>query len=206
MSYKIAIVDFGMGNIHTLYRKIISLKATPLVVSNICDLSKADKIILPGVGHFGRAMEQMRKHNLIDGLNEEVLIKKKEILGICLGMQLMANRSEEGGVTGLGWIGGDVIKFRIKNKINFKVPHIGWNSLTTLKSSKLTQNISEIEEFYFVHSFHYILADSSNALCITDYENVFVSAIERENIFGVQFHPEKSHHSGLSILKNFIFV
>jgi imidazole glycerol-phosphate synthase subunit HisH len=168
------------------------------------DLQCADKIVLPGVGHFGRAMAELNVRGLCDALNEAVLEKRKPVLGICLGMELMARRSEEGDAEGLGWLDAKAVKFRFDDRQRYKVPHMGWNTLSPKQDSLLLKGISDKSEFYFAHSYYLKLDDTANAAANTSYGNVFPSAIERDNIFGVQFHPEKSHAAGLQILRNFV--
>ena len=142
--------------------------------------------------------------NLIDILNEQVLVKKKPILGICLGMQLMASYSKEGNTKGLNWIDAVVEEFNISDQLKYKIPHTGWNQIKALKNSKLLDRVSDLSEFYFVHSYHFNCNDKADTLCSTDYESEFIPAVEHNNIFGVQFHPEKSHDTGMQLLKNFI--
>ncbi len=204
MKPTVAIINYGMGNLNSVNKKLGSLNAKAIVTSNIDEIKNADKIILPGVGHFGKAMQSLQQMHLIEILNEQVLINKKPILGICLGMQLMAKISEEGGVDGLDWLNANVVKFKIKNTLNYKVPHTGWNQITVLKQSELMKNVPTQSEFYFVHSYHLTTNDKSIVLNETDFEYPFVSAVEKENIFGVQYHPEKSHDAGTQLLKNFI--
>lgn len=180
------------------------MNVNPVVSSDPREIEKADKIILPGVGHFQRAMENLSNLGMINALNEFVLVKKKPILGICLGLQLMANSSEEGNVVGMGWIDATVVKFRVNDNLKYKIPHIGWNHTIAYKKSILQKNIPDFSEFYFIHSYHLQVADKTDILSETMYEVKFPSAIEKENIFGVQFHPEKSHKSGAVLLENFI--
>ncbi|MDR6967860.1 glutamine amidotransferase [Flavobacterium arsenatis] len=200
----IIIIDYGMGNLKSIYRKIerenkdVKISATPN------DIILADKIILPGVGHFGSAINNIKSNNFWDAINEHVLVKNKPVLGICLGMQLMAKSSEEGNVSGFGWFDAEVVKFEMANKFAFKVPHTGWNSAIKQKKSSLLEGITDEESFYFVHSYHVKCNDSRDVLTTTNYSYEFVSAIERNNIFGVQFHPEKSHSQGQQLFKNFI--
>jgi glutamine amidotransferase len=201
---KIAIINYEMGNLHSVVRKVQMLGAHAEITSDAEVILSADKIILPGVGHFGKAMEQLEKLNLIVVLNQAVLEHKKPVLGICLGMQLMAEYSEEGNVKGLGWISGTVRKINVENSKAFKIPHIGWNQVMVQKESKLMQGLNNEDEFYFVHAYHYDCQDKKNILSITNYENNLVSAIEKNNIFGVQFHPEKSHQVGMHLIKNFL--
>lgn len=204
MTNKIIIVDYGMGNLHSVKKKLLRLNVNPIISSNQKEIALADKIILPGVGHFQKAMENLKKLNLIDTLNEFVQIKQKPILGICLGMQLMANKSEEGNVDGLGWIDAEVVRFKVQNNLKYKIPHTGWNQIIKNKESLLMKDIPDLSEFYFVHSYHFIANNLFDILNESEYEYKFVSAIEKENIFGVQYHPEKSHDVGELLLKNFV--
>lgn len=206
MLNKIVIVDYGMGNLNSIKKKLTRLKINPIVSSDSKEIQSADKIILPGVGHFAKAMSRLKDLNLIDVLNEEVLIKTKPILGICLGMQLMAKKSEEGNASGLGWIEADVVKFKVTDTLTYKVPHTGWNQIVILKDSLLMKNIPDQSEFYFVHSYHLKSGNRNDILNETEFEYKFTSAIEKDNIFGVQYHPEKSHDVGESLLKNFINI
>jgi imidazole glycerol-phosphate synthase subunit HisH len=204
MKQGILIIDYGMGNLNSVKRKFSRIGINALISNLTSDISKADKLILPGVGHFQKAVENIRKLQLWDEINETVLIKKKPILGICLGMQLMANFSEEGNCTGLGWFDAEVVKFRIKDDLKFKIPHMGWNQIRSLKNSQLMNNIPELSEFYFVHSYYIRCNNEEDKLNESEYECTFTSAIEKENIFGVQYHPEKSHDVGEQLLKNFV--
>ncbi len=203
MSNKTIIIDYGMGNLHSVFKKLKSLKADAIISSDAETILKADKIILPGVGHFSKAMQNLQQLNLIDVLNDFALVKKKPILGICLGMQIMANHSEEGNCRGLDWFDANIVRFNHK-EIKFKTPHMGWNSVQIKKDSPLMKGIYEQDEFYFVHSFHFIANNPEDVLNETEYEYKFCSAVEKENIFGVQYHPEKSHDTGKKILKNFL--
>ena len=203
MIQNIAIVDYGMGNIHSISKKLKSQNTKVIITNNSDVIKSANKIILPGVGHFRKAMEKLNQLNLITTLNEEVLIKAKPILGICLGMQLMTKKSEEGNVNGLGWFDAEVVKFDIKEPYKNKVPHIGWNQISVNKKSNLMTNISDNDEFYFVHSYH-VLSNTDEVLNTTNYDYNFVSALEKKNIYGVQYHPEKSHDIGQTLLQNFI--
>jgi glutamine amidotransferase len=201
---KIHIVDYGMGNIFSVQKKLLQENVNISVSSLQKDIVNADKIILLGVGHFKKAMDNLQELNLIEPLNKFALIQKKPILGICLGMQLMANWSEEGDVSGLGWVDASVKKFKTLNTKKFKIPHIGWNTVQLLKKSALMHNIKPEEEFYFVHSFYIEPNDPRIALNETSYIQNFCSGIEQDNIFGVQYHPEKSHDSGQTLFKNFL--
>jgi glutamine amidotransferase len=204
MKKTLAIVDYRMGNLNSVKKKLERLKATASITSNPRDIIKADKIILVGVGHFEKAMKNIKELNLLDALNEVAIIKKKPVLGICLGMQLMAKDSEEGNAAGLGWLDANVRKMQVDDTLKFKIPHTGWNKITLAKKSHLMKGIPESSEFYFVHSYYMRPNETSNILNETEYCFKFTSAIEKNNIFGVQYHPEKSHDVGEVLLKNFI--
>lgn len=204
MAENIVIVDYQMGNLHSVKKKLMRMQVNPIITSDLNVLKTADKLILPGVGHFKNAMQNLQNLQLLDTLNELVLIKKKPILGICLGMQLFAKHSEEGNVAGLGWIDADVVRFSVRDTLKYKVPHTGWNQISIKKNSALLQNIPDLSEFYFVHSYHFTMKNPDDILTETDYEYRFTSALEHENIFGVQYHPEKSHDVGNTLFSNFV--
>lgn len=202
---EIVIIDYGMGNLFSIRKVIERLGFSCIVSRSYEDIHKASRIILPGVGHFGKAMQNLQEAHLVETLNEAVLVKKIPVLGICLGMQLMAAHSEEGDVAGLGWFDASVIKFRIHNPGLYKVPHMGWNTLTHEKPDSPTlKHLSTDDEFYFVHSYHVVATNTADILSRTSYEYLFVSAFEKDNITGVQFHPEKSHRAGEQLIKNFL--
>jgi glutamine amidotransferase len=206
MPLKIVIVDYSMGNLNSVQKKLIQLKADVLISSDPMVISQADKLILPGVGHFEKAVEIIHRKGLWDVLNKAVLIDKKPILGICLGMQLMTNSSEEGNVKGFGWIDATVNRLHVHDTLKYKIPHTGWNQIKIKKESQLMNGLTSETEFYFVHSFRVKTNDNSIILNETEYETSFVSAFEKENIFGVQYHPEKSHDSGKLLLENFLKI
>ena len=201
---RIVIVNYGMGNLNSVKKKLDSLKVDSVISSNVEEILAADKLILPGVGHFAKAMENLQNLGLIAALNEAVLVRKTPVLGICLGMQLMSKYSEEGNVEGLGWIDAKVIRFSVNDTLKFKVPHTGWNQIQSSKQSKLMAGIADGSEFYFVHSYFMHLNDKADELNTTEYEENFSSAVEKGTIFGVQYHPEKSHGIGKTLLKNFV--
>jgi len=206
MSNQIVIVDYGMGNLNSVRKKLTRLGVNSIISSDPKEIQNSAKIILPGVGHFRKAMKSLKDLHLINILNEEVLIKRKPILGICLGMQLMAKKSEEGNVDGLGWVDANVVKFKVADSLKYKVPHTGWNQIMISKESLLMKNIPNLSEFYFVHSYHFNMNNKNDILNETEFEYRFVSAIEKDNIFGVQYHPEKSHDVGEILLRNFINI
>ena len=202
---RIVVVDYGMGNIHSIVKKIKHLGGDVFVSSNSDEILKSDKIILSGVGHFKQAMNNLRKSKLIDTLNQAALVQKKPILGICLGMQLMGIKSEEGGdIEGLSWINANVKRIKVSDTIKYKVPHMGWNEINIRKESPLMNGVGDKSEFYFSHSYYMDVHEPDLILNETEYFSRFVSAIESQNIFGVQYHPEKSHETGDIILSNYV--
>lgn len=203
-SARIVIVDYRTGNLNSIKRTLDRIGRPSIISSQIEDVTQADKIILPGVGHFGRAMATLKELGLLDTLNEAVLIKRKPILGICLGMELMAMTSEEGDTPGLQWLDAKAVRFKISEASRHKVPHMGWNRIRIKKASPLMKGVEDLSEFYFAHSYHLEMNNRSDLLNETEYGIAFPSAVERNNIFGVQYHPEKSHRIGVQILKNFI--
>lgn len=177
----------------------------PAISASADDILKAGKLILPGVGHFGKAMESLNVSGKLKALHEAVLEKKTPILGICLGMQIMTKSSEEApGVEGLGWFDARLQHFNISDTIKHKVPHMGWNTVTQKKESRLLTDVGDGAEFYFLHSFHLTDTQPADELHEAFYEHSFIAALEKENIFGVQYHPEKSHTAGMQIFKNFL--
>jgi imidazole glycerol-phosphate synthase subunit HisH len=199
----IAIVNYGMCNIHTVYRKLVECGVNPVVTSLATDLYKADKIILPGIGNFAKAMQYLNEHQLTPALCEQVMVKKKPILGICLGMQLMTKKSEEGNCDGLGWIDAAVEKFKPADSEN-KIPQIGWNTVTKKNDTALLTGVPDEAMFYFTHSYRLINTAQDIIAGQTVYGETYTSAISTNNIAGVQFHPEKSYETGQQIFKNFI--
>ena len=193
-----------MGNLNSVKRKLTRIGIEAIISDLPEDILKAGKLILPGVGHFQKAVENLKELNLWDVLNEVVLINKTPVLGICLGMQLMAKNSQESDCNGFGWIDAEVVKFKMEDSLKFKVPHTGWNHILKLKESLLMKDIPNLSEFYFVHSYHFNCNNPNDILNKTEYEYKFTSAIEKGNIFGVQYHPEKSHDVGEQLLKNFV--
>ena len=204
MQSRITIVDYGMGNLRSVQKKFIRVGANVEISRDPEIISKADKLILPGVGHFANGIKNLKEYGLWAILNKKVLEEKTPILGICLGMQLMAKHSEEGNIEGLGWIDADIVRFKVKDWLKYKVPHMGWNSALIKKETLLLKGISEEALFYFVHSFHIRCNNSQNILSTTEYEYSFTSSIMEGNIFGTQFHPEKSHNNGEQVFRNFM--
>lgn len=200
----IIIVDYGAGNIKSIQNMLKKIGVKSKMSSDKTELLKSDKLIIPGVGHFDYGMQQMKASGLIETLNQKVLDQKTPVLGICLGAQLLGNGSEEGTEAGLGWLDMDVVKFDT-NKIDskFKIPHMGWNEVYYKKESVLTKDINLEQRYYFVHSYHMKNNDENDVLGESTYGYPFTAAVEKNNIFGVQFHPEKSHNFGMKLLSNF---
>jgi glutamine amidotransferase len=201
----LTIIDYNAGNIASIYNMLKKIGQKAIITSNPDTLLNAEKIIIPGVGAFDHGMGEMNRLGLSDIIREKVLIKQTPILGICLGAQLMGKSSEEGKLAGLGLIDMDVRKFDSSRlPANYKIPHMGWNYVKLSKSSKLFYGMYENPRFYFVHSYHFVTHMQSDILTTTEYGCEFVSSFQKDNIIGVQFHPEKSHKFGMQLLKNFI--
>lgn len=206
MPVKIVVIDYGMGNLRSIRNKFMHMGIPAVISFERSEIENADKLILPGVGHFSTAMNNLRQLNLIELLNDKVLCQKTPILGICLGMQLLAKSSEEGFCEGLGWIDASVKRFSVSDTQKFKIPHIGWNSVDIKKKTLLFSNIQEDSFFYFVHSYHMVCHSSEDVLTTSVYDYEFASSVQKENIFGTQFHPEKSFEQGELMLKNFAMI
>jgi glutamine amidotransferase len=205
MSKNIVIVDYGMGNIGSIANMLKYLGSSAVISSNKEVIEQADKLILPGVGHFDKAIQNIHNLDLFEVIKYKVLEDQIPILGICLGMQLMCNFSQEGFDKGFSFIDADVIKFDFTKSQNLKVPHMGWNNVDFNKSNSLiTNGLEQDARFYFVHSYFVACKDESNILMRTFYGHSFVSAFEQNNIVGVQFHPEKSHKYGIKLFRNFV--
>ena len=203
-SKKIVIIDYGMGNLHSVFNKFRRMGYISEISSDKEVIKSADKLILPGVGHFAKGMRNLEEKGLIDVLNDKVLHKKTPIFGICLGMQLFSEYSEEGDCRGLGWINAKTVRFRIDDKIKYKIPHIGWNTVNIVNKAGIDDFLTDEDFFYFVHSYHIQCRDMTDVWMTSRYEFEFISAIKKNNIFGTQFHPEKSHDTGFNLLKKFI--
>lgn len=223
---RVVIIDYGMGNVGSVKNALTFLGQEAVVSLNPEDLERATHLILPGVGAFADGMKNLNSTGLVTVLESEVLKRRKPILGLCLGMQLLASAGEEGGLhKGLGWIKGRVQRFKVDGKL-YKVPHVGWNDVYPVRSqtpgvsvdagvhrtsngvyprdrATLFQGVKR-PIFYFVHSYHLVPEDKSIIAAETEYGGKFVAAVEKDNIFGLQFHPEKSQQEGLKVLENFL--
>jgi glutamine amidotransferase len=204
----VTIVDYNSGNISSVinsFREVAKDKVNLAVTSDLNKIKSSDKLVLPGQGSFKSCIDALTKiDGLTDALNEFVMINKKTLLGICVGLQMFADMGyEETETKGLGWISGKVSKIDNQNG-KYKLPHIGWNQINIVKESKIFRNIENNSHMYFVHSYEFIPEDKNMILATTDYSSNIVCSVEKENIFGTQFHPEKSDKAGLKIIDNFI--
>ena len=200
----ISVIDFGAGNVASVIRMIEKVGGTAQLISTAREISDAKIAILPGVGAFDYGMERLASSGLIEALHEAALERRIPILGICLGMQLMCKRSDEGLLPGLGWVDAEVSKFQFDPILRLPVPHMGWNTLDLVRPNGLLDSMLIRSRYYFVHSYRVSCNDPSDVVATTVYGERFVSAFERGNLFGVQFHPEKSHRFGMAMLKKFV--
>lgn len=199
----ITVVDYNMGNVKSIMNMLKKIGIKSVLSRDTADILKADRLILPGVGSFDTAMTHLKQYGLIDVLTTKVLEQKTPVLGICLGMQIMARGSEEGSLPGLGWFDANVKKFNFdigQEDKKIPIPHMGWNNISLQAPHPLFDSLEEAR-FYFVHSYH--VECKSNILATATYGYEFVCAIGRGNIYAVQFHPEKSHRFGMRLLQNF---
>jgi glutamine amidotransferase len=200
----ITIIDYKTGNLGSIRNILKRIGEESVVTSDRDEIAKSTKIILPGVGSFDTGMRNLMELDLVGILNQKVQTEKIPVLGICLGMQLLSEGSEEGSHKGLGWIKGENRRFNFMNSTEYKIPHMGWNFIQQHKESNLFKDMFSDARFYFVHAFYFKANDLSDVLTTTNYEIEFTSAVEQGNIIGVQFHPEKSHKFGMKLLKNFV--
>lgn len=200
----ITIVDYGSGNIEAIANIYKRLNIPYQISPSVELLEHSEKLILPGVGAFDKTMHQLNESGLRAKLDELVIEKKIPVLGVCVGMQIMSYKSEEGHLSGLGWIEGEVKKIDT-TKFTHKphVPHMGWNTISDRIKHPILNNLEKEKGFYFLHSFYFSCHSEKNILCTTTYGNEFASGVFSDNIFGMQFHPEKSHSNGIQLLKNF---
>jgi glutamine amidotransferase len=203
---KIKIVDFGLGNLRSIQRKLEKQGVCIEIASTVQEVQVADVLIFPGVGHFAAGMQNLRSSGLLDILNHKVLVDRTPILGICLGMQLFTNFSEEGGVEGLGWIKAKTVRFREdKAGGSLRIPHVGWNEIRpTSWQHPLFGGFQPSKKFYFTQSYHIEVENKEEAIATSFYGYEFACAVTSGNITGVQFHPEKSHVDGIGVILNFI--
>ena len=200
----IAIIDYGMGNVGSMANMLKKIGAEATITADPDVIASADKLILPGVGAFDHGMRELHARALVPVIRDQVIEQRKELLGVCLGMQLLTERSEEGSCEGLGWVPGRTVRFlSMGDAGSRKVPHMGWNLAEPMRDDPLFAGLDSDARFYFVHSYH-VSCDNGAVLATTNYGGPFVSAIRKGNIAGVQFHPEKSHRFGMQLLRNFV--
>jgi glutamine amidotransferase len=203
----ITIIDYGLGNIRAFVNVYERLNIKTKIAHTIADISDAKKIILPGVGAFDYAMSQLNASGMRDELEKKVLVEKVPVVGICVGMQMLAKSSEEGILPGLGWIDGVVKKFDA-SLIPYKtrLPHMGWNTMSPVNQNPLLYGFNENARFYFLHSYYFVCNNQDEIIATTEYGIKYASGVCRDNIYGIQFHPEKSHSNGVQLLKNFAML
>jgi glutamine amidotransferase len=199
----VVIVDYKMGNVGSILNMLKKIGTDAVISADPAVIKQAARIVLPGVGSFDEGMSNLHALGLKDVLQEKVIVGRAPTLGICLGMQLFGDRSEEGSSPGLGWIHGEIKRF-VFDKERLKVPHMGWNTVRPAKPGPMSRLATEDSRFYFVHAYHFVCADQSDVLFTSEYGQPFVSAVRRDNIVGVQFHPEKSHRFGMDLLRTFV--
>lgn len=203
----ITIINYGSGNISAIANIYERLKISFEIANHPDEVKGAEKIILPGVGAFDETISMLDESGFRTVLDYEVISNHVPVLGICVGMQILAKKSEEGSLPGLGWINGEVKKIdKTLLTSKPKIPHLGWNSVKVAKMNKLFQEIDEDQGFYFMHSYYFECAEQEDILSTTAYGKPFASSVNHKNIYGVQFHPEKSHHNGVNLLKNFAIL
>lgn len=202
----IGIINYGVGNISAFINIYKELNIPLKIVSNKEDFLDVTKIILPGVGHFDYAMSKFEESGLRQEIDYLVISKKVPVLGICVGMQMMAKSSDEGSLPGLGWIDADVKKFSKELNINgykLPLPHMGWNDVFVIKENAIFKNLELNSRFYFLHSYYFVCHNEENEIAKSNYGEKFTCAVNNENVYGIQCHPEKSHKYGIQLLKNF---
>lgn len=200
----ITIVNYGMGNLGSIRNMLKKIGVESQITADPAQVLAASKLILPGVGAFDAGMRSLNESGMVPALHEQVLRRRTPVLGICLGMQLMTTRSDEGSLAGLGWVDADTVRFPESPDNAIKVPHMGWNLVKPVKPSALLEGVHADARFYFVHSYLVRCRERADVLLTTEHGVSFDAGFERGNVMGVQFHPEKSHRFGMWLLKNFV--
>jgi glutamine amidotransferase len=200
----ITIVDYGLGNLGSVANMLKRVGARSRVTSDAREIAEASALVLPGVGHFDEGMRNLRSRALVDVLTDRVVRDGTPVLGICLGMQLMARGSEEGTDPGLGWIDADVKRFALPPETRLAIPHMGWNEVEPIEDPLFRDLSGRDTRFYFVHSYHLVCDDPGAVAAWCTHGYRFAAAVRRGNVFGTQFHPEKSHRHGMTLLRNFV--
>jgi imidazole glycerol-phosphate synthase subunit HisH len=200
----IAIIDYGSGNVGAIANIYKQLKIPHQITGDLRDLEAAERYILPGVGAFDATMSYLNKSGMVEMLNEQVMMRRKKVLGVCVGMQILADSSEEGVLPGLGWIHGRVRKIDAASlPVPPRLPHMGWNSVTPRPDARLFEGVDVARGFYFLHSYYFDAATAQDVAATVAYGQELTCAVARGNVFGMQFHPEKSHANGVAIFRNF---
>jgi glutamine amidotransferase len=199
----ITIIDYGVGNLASVKNMLKKAGFESVLASDISTIENADKIILPGIGAFDHCMQRFNASGLRSLVTQKVIEEKVPLLGICVGLQMLMENSEEGSEPGLGWIAGKTVKFKKEKLGDLKIPHMGWTDVEIVKPSELTKDLGNEPRFYFVHSFYVQPDNKEDELLRANYGYDFTAGVSRDNIYGVQFHPEKSHKYGMKILENF---
>lgn len=200
----IAVIDYGVGNICSIVNMLKKIGVTAVLTNRIEEIEIADKLILPGVGSFDAGMDKLNKSGLVEAIKKHAIVYEKPLLGICLGMQMLGRKSEEGKNDGLGFIPFDNKRFVFNDRKDLKIPHMGWDFTTIeIENDPIVQNLDSIQRYYFVHSYHAVCDCEENILMRCEYGYSFPAAVKYRKIYGVQFHPEKSHKFGMALLENF---
>jgi glutamine amidotransferase len=202
---KVGIIDYGAGNIGSIQNMIHRLGSKSYIVQDEQSLLAADKLILPGVGNFDHGMQMLMEKNLLEPLRTFMYSKQRPLLGICLGAQLLTKKSEEGQLTGFGFFDAEVLHFsKLENPENIRIPHMGWNFIQYEHENQLLSQLPEQPRFYFVHSYFLQTKVTSEVLCTANYKTPFAAGLKKDNVWAVQFHPEKSHKYGMRLFENFL--
>jgi glutamine amidotransferase len=200
----VSIVDYGLGNLGSVANMLRKIGVSSVMASKPEEISRATALILPGVGHFDTGMRNLRERGLEPALTGQVMEKQVPVLGICLGAQLIARGSEEGTEPGLGWVAADVKKFKFADAVKLPIPHMGWNDVESSDAVLFKGLVPGQTRYYFVHSYHLVADDTSDVAAWANYGYRFAASVRRGNIYGTQFHPEKSHKHGMQLLRNWV--
>jgi imidazole glycerol-phosphate synthase subunit HisH len=200
----IGVLDYGVGNVSSIINMLKKIGIPAIPTNSITEIENADKLILPGVGSFDSGMYKLNNSGMVDAIRYHAINEQKPLLGICLGMQMLGRKSEEGNEIGLGLIPFDNKRFEFEGNSQLKIPHMGWDiTINSIKNDPLVEGLTSMQRYYFVHSFHAVCDSEENVLMRCDYGYPFAAAVKKGNIYGVQFHPEKSHKFGMELLSNF---
>jgi glutamine amidotransferase len=200
----LTIIDYDAGNVGSVANIVKKAGGQAVVSKDPGEIARATRLVLPGVGHFGTAMSRLRASGIAKAMEDAVRGRGVPLLGICLGMQLLARHSEEGDCEGLGWLNAEVIRFRLPEGSSLRIPHMGWNTVRATSDDWLLSGIPDDPRFYFVHSYHMVCSDPSDEIARSSHGYEFAAAVGRANIRATQFHPEKSHKFGLAVIRNFL--